>query len=187
LKWSRHTFMRIRHYRQVDLPTLIELQNKAVEADGIAAGSMPDLAAWVAEPERAESFDLFVITDDDDELNQWGSGETLEGVEGEIVGYTALQLQRNASAYHLLCQGTVHPSYRRQNAGRALLICALNHARILAAEFEFEAEEAGHPVYFEALLPVNDPASGSLAARCEMLPVEQGAVTGGLKLYRREL
>jgi GNAT superfamily N-acetyltransferase len=179
--------MRIRHYRQVDLPTLIEIQGKAAEADRIAAEDLADLEARLAEPERADNFELFVITDDDDELNQWGSGETLEGVEGEIVGYTALTLQRDADAYHFLCQGTVHPSYRRQNAGRALLICALNHARILAAEFEFEAEAAGQPVYFEALLPLNDPASINLAAKCEMLPVEQGARPGGLRLYRREL
>jgi GNAT superfamily N-acetyltransferase len=111
-----------------------------------------------------------VITDDDDELNPWGQAGTLDGLQGEIVGYTVVELHQDANGYHLLCKGAVHPDYRRRNAGRALIMSALNRAHTLAAEFEFEAEEAGYPIYFEALFPVRDPASARLAAKCEMEP-----------------
>src|SRR2546427_3347102 len=49
--------------------------------------------------------------------------------------------------------------FRSRGAGRALLICGLNRARSWSAEFEFEAEEKESPIYFEALLPLRDPAS----------------------------
>jgi len=54
-----------------------------------------------------------------------------------------------------------------------LLICALNHARIRASEFEFEAQQEGFPLYFEALLPVHDPGSEGLAAKFEMQPSDE--------------
>ena len=110
----------------------------------------------------------------------------MDGIEGEVVGYTAVELHYDGYAYHLRSMGTVHPEHRRQNGGRLLLVAALNRARMLAAEFEFEAEQAGQFIYFEALLPVHDPASPRLAARCEMLPTNEPAPTG-LRLYRREL
>jgi GNAT superfamily N-acetyltransferase len=176
--------MRIRNVRQVDIPRLVELQQLAIETDGIEARSISDFEAWLTSPELEHN--IFVITDDNDESNQWGQSETLEGIEGEVVGFTALTLQQDERAYHFLCQGTVHPQYRRRNAGRALLICALNRARILSTEFEFEAEQEGRPIYLEALLPIHDPASGSLAVKCEMQPTDEPAPTG-MQLYRREL
>src|SRR5207244_10968046 len=96
----------------------------------------------------------------------------LDGIDGEIMRYTSRTLHQDEHAYHFLCQGAVSPRYRCQNAGRALLICALNRARILAAEFEFEAEQEGKPLYLEALLPLADPASSRLAAKCDMQPVD---------------
>jgi hypothetical protein len=67
-----------------------------------------------------------------------------------------------------------------------LLICDLNHARIRASEFEFEARQQNLPIYFEALLPVSDPASENLAAKCELQPVDE-PVLRGMRLYRGEL
>jgi len=175
--------MRIRIFRSVDIPTIAHIHQQAALADGTEAMTLTDVEEWLAEPELEAN--IFVITDDD-ESNEWGQAGTLEGVEGETVGYTVLQFRQQANVYHFLCVGTVHPEQRRRGAGRALLICALNRARMLAAEFEFEAEQEGHPIYFEALLPIRDPAAEHLAAKCEMFPTDEGTLVG-MRLYRREL
>ena len=177
--------MRIRTYRPVDMPALLEIQQLAAQTDGTAIVNPTDFAAWLNNPEVEAEHNVFVVTNDDD-TNTWGQAETLEGIEGEIMGYTALTLHEDEHAYHFLCQGAVSPQYRHQNAGRALLICALNRARIRAAEFEFEAEREGKPIYLEALLPLRDRASSRLAARCDMQLTSEPA-PAGMQLYRREL
>lgn len=178
--------MRIRNFRQNDMPRLVQVQQLAAEVDGTEAMNAADFEEWLLQPELEADFNVFVITDDDDELNEWGQAGTLEGIEGETVGYTVLQLRQSQHAYHFLCQGAVHPQYRRQNAGFALLICALNRIHMLSSEFEFEAEQAGHPLYFEALLPLRDPSSERLARKCEMQSTDE-RVLEGMRLYRREL
>ncbi len=178
--------MRIRNYRQVDLPTLVYIQQQAAKVDETEAMSIADFEEWLAEPELEVEHNVFVITDDDDELNEWGQAGTLEGVEGEVVGYTVLQLRRSQHAYHFRCQGAVLPEHRRRGAGRALLICALNRARSVAFEFEFEAEREDHPIYLEALLPEKDAAAKVLAAKCDMQPTEERTLLG-MRLFRREL
>ena len=177
--------MRIRNYREVDLLALIDIQELAAKTDGTQAMGAADFQEWLEQPELEAQANVFVLTDDDD-LNEWGQGGTLEGVEGEIIGYTVLQLRHSRHAYHFLCEGAVHPSHRHRGAGRALLICALNRARNWSADFEFEAEEKGHPIYFEALLPLHDSASPRLAIRCDMQPTNEPALEN-MSLYRREL
>jgi GNAT superfamily N-acetyltransferase len=177
--------MRIRNYRQVDLPTLLQIQQLAARADGTQTMGGSDFEEWLAQPELEAEANVFVITDDD-ESNEWGQAGTLEGVEGEVVGYTVLQLRQSYHAYHFLCEGSVHPEQRRRGAGRALLICALNRTRSWSTEFEFEAEQEGRPIYFEALLPLRDPASERLAAKCEMRRADE-PVMEGRRLYRLEL
>jgi|GEM_PF-509754 len=178
--------MRIRNFRTEDIPTLVDIQQAAAQVDRSVKMSEEELAVWLLAETVDALSNAFVITDDDDELNTWGQAGTLEGIEGEIVGYTLVQLYRDRGAYHLLSQGAVHPQHRRRNAGRALLICAMNRARFIAAEFESEAEQEGIPVYFEAWLPIDDPASDRLAAKCEMLSTNEQAPEG-MRLYRREL
>lgn len=178
--------MRIRNYRQGDIPTLVHIQQRAARADNVDSMSIADIEEWLAQPEFATGSNIFLITDDDDDLNNWGQGDVLDGLEGEAVGYTVLQLRRNHDGYHFLCEGAVLPQHRRRGAGQALLICALNHARFRASEFEFEAQQQGIPIYFEALLPVEDPASESLAVKCDMRPTEEH-VLKGFQLYRSEL
>ena len=178
--------MRIRNFRQTDIPALVRVQQAAAEYDGTSVMDEADFAAWLMQPELEAEFNVFVITDDDDELNEWGQAGTLEGIEGVTAGYTVVQLRQSQHAYHFLCEGAVHPQYRRQNAGFALLICALNRSRMEAAEFEFEAEDAGIPIYLEALLPVSDEASTRLAAKCEMQATDERTLVG-MRLYRREL
>jgi GNAT superfamily N-acetyltransferase len=178
--------MRLRRYRHEDLPGLVHIHRAAAQADSTEVMSDADFEAWLSDPEVDALSNAVVITDDDDELNTRGQAGTLDGLQGEIVGYSVVQLRQEVDAYHLLCQGAVHPDYRRRNAGRALLMSDLNRAHVLAEEFEFEAEEAGHPVYFEALLPLHDPASAHLAAKCEMELTDETAPTG-LRLYRRQL
>ncbi|MDQ2715721.1 MAG: GNAT family N-acetyltransferase [Chloroflexota bacterium] len=177
--------MRIRTYRSSDTLALAHIRQLAAQADSTEARSGADFEAWLSEPALEAEFNVFVVTDDDSESNQWGQSETLEGIEGEIVGYTVLQLQQRPQSYHFRCEGAVLPQQRRRNAGRSLLICALNRARIWASEFELEAEQEGVPIYFEALLPLSDPVAARLAAKCEMTATEE-AVAGGMRLYRRE-
>lgn len=177
--------MRIRNYRQGDIPTLAHIQQLASAADATEPISTTDFEAWLEQPELEAEFNVFVITDDD-ESNEWGQAGTLEGIEGEIIGYTVLQLRRSQHAYHFLCEGAVLPLHRRRGAGSALLICALNRARMWAAEFEFEMGEEGYSVYFEVLLPLQDPASENLAVRCELQPTDERTLKG-MKLYRRDL
>lgn len=178
--------MRIRNFRENDIPRLVQIQQLAAELDGTEAMNAADFEEWLLQPEIDATSNVFVITDDDDALNEWGQAGTLEGLEGETAGYTVLQLRRSEHSYHFLCLGAVHPLYRRQNAGFALLVSALNRVHMLSSEFEFEAEQAGHPLYFEALLPVRDSASERLARKCEMQPVNERALEG-MRLYRREL
>jgi len=178
--------MRIRNYRQGDIPTLVHIQQLAAQADNVDVMSMADFDDWLAQVELQAGSNIFLIMDDDDDLNNWGQGDVLDGLEGEVVGYTVLQLRRSHHAYHFLCEGAVLPQHRRRGAGQALLICALNHARLRASEFEFEAQQQGIPIYFESLLPVGDPASASLAAKWDMHPMDE-PVLKGMRLYCSEL
>lgn len=177
--------MRVRNFRQEDIPALFHIHQLAAQIDGIPAKSMAEFEAWLTAPALDATSNVFVVTDDE-ESQEWGQGGSLEGVEGEIIGYTVLQLHQSQDAYHLRCEGAVHPEYRRRHAGLALLICALNRARILALEFEFEAQQEGRPIYFEALLPQSDSASENLAAQCEMQSADEEVVEG-MRLYRGEL
>src|SRR5947209_3183540 len=178
--------MRIRNYRQGDILTLVSMQQLAAQADNVDSMSKVDFEDWLAQPQLQAASNIFLITDDDDDLNNWGQGDVLDGLEGEVVGYTVLQLRQSHHAYHFLCEGTVLPQHRRRGAGQALLICALNHARLRASEFEFEAQQQGFPIYFEALLPVEDPSSENLAAKFDMHLTNEPALKGML-LYRTEL
>lgn len=176
--------MRIRHYRSEYLSAIVQIQHASAEADDTEVRNGADIERWLQDLEAEANG--FVVTDDDDELNTWGQAGTLDGLEGEVAGYTVVQLYRNQSGYHFLCQGAVSPPYRRQHGGRTLLVGALNRARLLASDFEFEAEEQGIPIYFEALLPIADQASASLATKCELRPTDEAA-PHGMCLYQREL
>ena len=178
--------MRIRSYRPQDSEALLTIAQRAAEVDKTTPPEPEAFAAWLADPTLEATANAFVITDDDDELQTWGQAGTLEWIEGEVIGYTVLQMRQDRAGYDFLCQGAVHPACRHRRAGSILFVGALNRARLLALEFDFEAEEAGLPIYFSALLPVNDPASPHLAARYEMEPVALPAPSGQ-QLYRREL
>jgi hypothetical protein len=176
--------MRIRYYRQGDIPTLFHIQQLAAQADNVDSMSMADFEEWLAQPELQAGSNIFLITDDDNDLDSWGQGDGLNGLEGEVVGYTVLQLRQSHHAYHFLCEGAVLPPHRRRGAGQALLICALNHANLRASEFE--PQQLHSPIYFEALLPVEDPASKSLAAKFDMYSTDE-PVLKSMQLYRSEL
>jgi ribosomal protein S18 acetylase RimI-like enzyme len=176
--------MRIRSYKPQDSEALLTIAQRAAEVDKTDPPEPEAFAAWLADPELEAN--AFVMTDDDDELQTWGQAGTLEGIEGEVVGYTVLQLRQDRTGYYFLCHGAVHPAFRHRRAGSLLFVGALNRARLLAMEIEFEAEEAGLPIYFAAFLPINDPATPHLAARYEMEPAAL-PVPSGQQLYRREL
>lgn len=178
--------MRIRNYRQGDISTLVYIQQLAAQADNVDSMSIADFEHWLAQPELQMGSNVFLITDDDEDQNNWGQGDVLDGLEGEVIGFTVLQLRLSHHAYHFLCEGTVLPQHRRRRAGQALLICALNHARFRASEIEFEAQQQGYSMYFEALLPAEDPASKNLAAKFDMYPIDEETLRG-MQLYRSEL
>lgn len=176
--------MRIRHYRPVDLPELLEIEESAAAADG---RRIYDLAAWFDEHEDESLYNVLVITDDDDEVDPWGQSGTRVEVEGEIAGYTILQARMDEHAYHFYCRGAVRPDLRRRGAGRGLLVSALNRARFWAADYEVEAEQEERALYFEALLPERDPGSRGLATLLELEETDEMMDDGGLRLYRRAL
>ena len=178
--------MRIRNYRQEDLSEVVQIERLAREADGREPLDEDVFTNWLLSPSLNAADNVFVITNDDDELREWGQAGTLEGIEGELAGYTSVQVHRDEHAFHILCQGAVSPPYRKMHAWRALLVGALNRARILEFDIDIEAEQAGLPIYFEALLPARDPFSAYLAAKCGMHLVDDPA-PNGLRLYRCEL
>jgi GNAT superfamily N-acetyltransferase len=176
--------MRIRHYRPADVPELLEIEERAAAADG---RRIYDLAAWFDEHEDESLYNVLVITDDDDEVDPWGQSGTRVEVEGEIAGYTILQLREDERAYHFYCCGAVRPDLRRRGAGRGLLVSALNRARFWAADYEVEAEQEERALYFEAWLPERDPGSHGLATLLELEETDEMMDDGGSRLYRRSL
>lgn len=175
--------MRIRNFRERDLLSVVRIYEQAMEADELVAVSGEDFVGWFMGQEMNVLENAFVVSDDDDELNTWGQAGTLDGLEGEIVGYTVVTFRRDEWGYHFVCEGAVLPEYRGQHVGRILFVGARNRACLLASEFEFEAEQEGVPIYFEALLPVRDAAAARLAAKYEMEATAE-AVPSGWCLYR---
>ncbi len=178
--------MRIRTYRSGDIPTLLHIQQTAARFDGLTVMSEAEFVQSLTQAMNHSGYTIFLITDDDDELNTWGQGETLEGLEGEVVGYTILQLSKSADAYHIHSQGAVLPEHRQRGAGYALLLCALNHARMQAINVVAEARQQGLPIYFEVVLPAHDPTTEPLARTFE-LEVTDEATPAGMRCYRTEL
>ncbi|BCL84348.1 hypothetical protein ccbrp13_68130 [Ktedonobacteria bacterium brp13] len=184
--------MRVRNFREEDAPALLAVRQIANTYDGLPVPTEAENLAWLQDPQIAASENIFVITDDDDELQTWGQAGTLEGIEGLIIGYTWIHMLCEVDGYHLLCEGAVLPVERGRNAGRALLVSVLNRARYLAEDFEFEAESADVPIYFEVLFPARANAASRLATKCELKRVEDATVkerggTSGVDLYRRVL
>jgi len=183
---GRTLFMRIRTYRSGDIPILVHTQHIAAAFDGLAPLSEADFASLLDRSITRRGYNVFLLTDDDDELNTWGQGESLEGVEGEVVGYTILQPRQSEHAYHFRCHGTILPAYRGHGAGHGLILCALNHARLQSLDFVAQARQQGTPIYFEVPLPVNDPGAQRLAWDFELEKTDI-RVQEHLLLYHTEL
>ncbi len=160
--------MRIRTYRSGDIPILVHVQHLAAACDGLELLSEADFARLLERSIRRTGYNVFLLTDDDDELNTWGQGESLDGVEGEVIGYTILQFSRDEDAYHFHCHGTILPEYRGRGAGHGLILCALNHARLQSLDFVAQARQQGTPIYFEVPLPDADAGAQRLASDFEL-------------------
>lgn len=178
--------MRIRTYRSGDIPTLVQIQQTAARFDHLEPVNESDFAQLLAQSMKRSGYNVFLITDDDDELNTWGQGETLEGLEGEVVGYTILHVDKSPRAYHIHSYGAVLPEHRQRGAGYALLLCALNHARMQALNFMGEARRQGLPIYFEVELPTHDLTTEPLARTFELEETTEPAHTG-MRVYRTAL
>jgi hypothetical protein len=178
--------VRIRRFRSSDAEALLAIEQHAAQAEARPQPDTPAFLQQFADPTLDVVDNLFVITDDDDDLQVWGQAETLEGLEGEIAGYMLVQEQHTPDYYRFLAQGAVDPVYTDPQATRILLIGSLNRARHLAAEFEFEAEAAGKPIYFDAFLPRDSASVPELARKLELSLVPEPAPPGFL-LYRLQL
>jgi len=178
--------MRIRTYRPGDIPTLVHIQQTGARFDGLKTMNEAAFEQLLAQSATRSGYSIFLITDDDDELNTWGQGETLEGLEGEVVGYATLHLAKDQHAYRFRSRGSVLPEHRRRGAGHALLLCALNHARMQALDIVNEAHQQELAIYFEAEFPARDPSAQRLARVFE-LEAAPGPVEPEMVLYRLEL
>ena len=178
--------MRIRSYRAGDIPTLVYIQQEAARADGLELQDEAAFHTLLDQPELHGGYYAFLITDDD-EQNTWGQGESLDGLEGEVVGYTILQLQQNEQgAYRFHSHGAVLPEHRQRGGGYSLLLCALNHSRLKAIDLSNHTNTQGQPVYFEVLLPASDPTTARLADLFDLEETAEAAPTG-LRLYQTQL
>ncbi len=54
--------MRIRNYRQGDIPTLVYIQQLAAQTDGIEPMSAADFEDWLAQSELEAGSNIFLIT-----------------------------------------------------------------------------------------------------------------------------
>jgi hypothetical protein len=178
--------MRIRTYRPGDIPDLLSIQKTLALFDGLETMHAEELGSLLTAALARNGYNIFLITDDDDDLNTWGQGESLDGVEGEMVGYTILQMSRDERAYSFRCHGGVLPVHRHTGAGYALLLCAMNHARLQSLDILAYARQHAIPLYFEALLPTHDASSPRLGSIFEMERTDE-AVGPGLDLYRTEM
>lgn len=178
--------MRVRTYRSGDIAILIDIQQTAARHDGLTVMSEAELEQLLTQSLKRSGYNVFLITDDDDELNTWGQGETLEGLEGEVVGFAILHVSKDSQAYHIRSQGAVLPEQRQRGAGHALLLCSLNHARMQALNVMADARQHHLPIYFEVELPAHDPTTEPLARIFELDATEETA-QAGMRLYRTEL
>ena len=178
--------MRIRSYRPGDIPILVHIQQAAATFDGLEPMSEADLARLLERSITRGGYNVFLLADDDDELNTWGQGDTLDGLQGEVVGYTILQLCKGERAYRFRCHGAVLPEHRGRGGGHGLILCALNHARMQSIDFIAEARQHDIPVYFEVPLLTGDVASECLARDLELEKSGEQAQTR-LSLYQTEL
>ncbi|HEY1349967.1 MAG TPA: GNAT family N-acetyltransferase [Ktedonobacteraceae bacterium] len=178
--------MRIRTYRPGDAPILFSMQQTAARFDGLVPLPAAAFAQILERAIRRAGYNVFLLTDDDDELNTWGQGETLEGLEGEVIGYAILHVLQDQRAYRIFCCGTVVPEHRQRGAGHALVLCALNHARMQALDLLPRARQEGLAVYFEIAFPAGDASAERLAQMFELEQVP-GEHEPGLVLYRTEL
>lgn len=178
--------MRIRTYRPGDIPILAHVQQAAAAFDGLEPMSEADFVQLLDRSITRSGYNVFLLTDDDDELNTWGQGDTLDGLQGEVVGYTILQLHKSERAYSFRCHGTVLPEQRGRGGGHGLILCALNHARMQSIDFIAEARQRDIPVYFKVPLLAGDAASECLARDLELEKSGEQA-SERLRVYQTEL
>ena len=103
----------IRNFRPDDLPALVELINAADRVDDAGnATTLARLSHRLAEPRIKPTENLFVAEAD-----------------GRLVGYVLVLQQLEATILRLVLIGIVHPQWRRQGAGTALMRRAEERAR----------------------------------------------------------
>lgn len=131
----------IRNYHPQDLHALVELINTADRVDGAGyATTEAALAHRMAEPDANPLENVFVAEQD-----------------GSLVGYVTLYLRPEAAFDRIGALGIVHPGWRRQGIGTALMQRATQRAQQLKRErltyLEMSVRErvAGTPELAQAL------------------------------------
>ena len=185
--------MRVRNFREVDISDIYTIQQAAHLRDALPVVGEEELRAALLDPLATAAENIFVITDDDDELQTWGEAGMLIGLEGPIIGYTWVRYLHDHEGHHFRCTGAVLPDERGKGAGRALLISALNRARYLATDIDTGTAEENEEIYFEVVFPVREQADSVLTTICELQWGRRESVyvgtagTAMVDIYRRAL
>jgi mycothiol synthase len=142
----RVTEVQIRNYRDDDLPALVRLINEADRVDGAGyATTEAALAHRLAMPNCAP-YERICLAEQD----------------GRLIGWSMLWVRHEESLDRVIANGIVHPGYRRQGIGTALMR---------------RVEEAGHslrgvkPAFLEMSVREQVNGAAELALSLGMQPV----------------
>jgi mycothiol synthase len=136
----------IRNYQPADLPALAQLINEADRVDDAGFALTPTvLGHRLAEPGVAPAENLFVAE-----------------VDGLLVGYVLLRKRLEETSHRIGAAGIVHPQWRRQGIGTALMSRAQERARTFRRD---------KPLFLEVIARGRVAGVAELALSMGMRPV----------------
>jgi len=138
----------IRHYRQSDVPALVNLINETDRVDDAGlATTLSALAHRFARPDVGAGQNIYVAE-----------------VDGRLIGYVMAYLRTEERLYRFGTSGIVHPAWRRQGVGTALMKRAEEPARSSAVRHT-------KPVALDLYARERVPGAAELALSLGMKPV----------------